>query len=115
MGYLIGNVLCFGLAVVLHLVQAGYTKEGYFALAWCFYFVFCSTLADIRYRVRMLRDIGGNFLEDFCACVFMFPMVTRLPSPSITTIIRTLAAALTTTTAATLVTTIRSACSWYRR
>jgi len=69
------TAVSMGLFIIFQFMQLDDGKQGYWALGWVFYVVFCSTIASVRYRLRNFRDIQGNYIEDFFSTLFMYPCV----------------------------------------
>ena len=56
---------------------------GIFSLAWIFYLGFATVLTVQRAQIRSIYGIHGNVIEDFFACLILYPCVaTQLETVS---------------------------------
>jgi len=52
-----------------------FAEDGFWALAWCSFIAFATLLTAVRTHARVAHGIKGNVMEDFWACIFLFPQV----------------------------------------
>ena len=69
--FTLGACLTFALFILFHVLELAFTSS--WAIAWFFYFGFASILTAIRIQVRELMAINGNPIEDFFACLLLYP------------------------------------------
>lgn len=67
------SFLCFIAWIIL--LAAGNYENSIWAIGWVMYISFAFIVADMRHRIRKMRGINGNFVEDIAAAVFVYPNV----------------------------------------
>jgi len=70
----VASAFCFYAWVVCLIYGHVEKNTGMWAVGWALYWCFALIFAETRYRARQFWGISdGNFIEDACACVFLYP------------------------------------------